>query len=447
MTTLREQRDALSRGEVSSVELTTAALARAHDAQERLNAFVAIADDAALAAARDADARRAAGDGGPLLGVPIVVKDDVDAAGHVTSWGSAAFTRPAPADSPLATALRGAGVVEIGRTTLPEIAACGFTESDRFGVTRNPVDPSRTPGGSSGGSAAAVADGVVTLGTASDGAGSIRIPAACCGLPGFKPTAGTMPTARADGAPGWHGLSVLGCLTRTLADAAVFYDTIGTFGAELAGAEARDPRTLRIGVDVAPFPMAPPVPLDPDVAGTVRHVADLLADLGHRVEPVRLPTPVASVAASARYLRSLHDAAAEADDPAHLERRTREMARLGGLVPAGVLGAAERAGRRWGARVMAAAGLDVLLTPTMRGPAPEVGRWAGRGGFATLMGMGGHYAHTAAWNHTGQPALTLPARATIGGLPLAVQLVAPRGEDATLLALGGQTLRALASAR
>ena len=444
MDTLLAQRDALGRGEVSSAELTARALARAHAEQPRLDAFVSIDDAAATAAAREADRRRAAGDSGDLLGVPIVVKDDLDVAGRVTGWGGSAFTRPAPADSPMADALARAGAVVIGRTTLPELAACGFTESVAHGATRNPHALAHTPGGSSGGTAAAVAAGVVAAGTASDGAGSIRIPAACCGLPGFKPTTGTMPSPAAGGGEGWHGLATQGCLTRTVAEAACFLDAVGTFPTPLLPATNAEPAPLRIGVDVTPFPMAPPLALDPHVGGAVRRVADLLADLGHHVRPVRVRPGLAALAANARFLRSLADSAAAADEPSRLERRSAGMARVGSLVPAALLGPARAQGARWGARVLADAGVDVLLTPTMRGTAPEVGRWAGQGGLATLLSMGRFYAHTPAWNHTGQPAVSLPA-GTAGGLPLAVQLVAGRGEDARLVALAATVERALAS--
>lgn len=433
--TLADQHAALARGDLTSVELTTAALRAAREADARLNAFVVIDDEGALAAAADADRRRAAGEDGPLLGVPLAVKNDLDVAGRVTGWGSAAYTRPADADAPVVTALRTAGAVPIGTTTLPELAGYGFTESEHLGITRNPVDPSRTPGGSSGGSAAAVAAGVVAVATASDGAGSIRIPAACCGLPGIKPTVGTTP------GEGWYGLAVQGCLTRTVADAAVVLDALGHPGA-LATAAATEPRPLRVGVDLRPFPMAPPRRLDPEVATAVREVAELLVALGHDVQGVRLRPGLAALAANARFLRGLADAAATADEPDRLEPRTREIARLGARIPDRVVDAARRQGERWGRRVLRDTGVDVLLTPTMRGPAPEIGRWAGRGGLATLLSMGRFYAHTPAWNHAGAPAVSLPAGTTARGLPLAVQLVAAPGEDALLVSLASQVERA-----
>jgi amidase len=428
----------------SSVERTRAALARARDASV-LGAFTGIDEAGAYAAAWEADRRRAAGEDSPLLGTPVAVKDDADAAGHVTGWGSRAFTRSAGADGELVAALHRVGLVPIGRTTLPELAAFGVTDSAAHGIARNPLALARTPGGSSGGSAAAVAAGIVAIATASDGAGSIRIPAACCGLPGFKPTQGTMPSSG-----GWHGLSTPGCLTRDLGLAADFLDAVGRFPEPLREALDVAPGRLRVGVMVEPLPLAPPVPLDPHVAGAVRLVADRLADLGHRVVPVRIRADRARAAAlgvTTRILRGLHDAAANADHPERLEPRIRDLARAGGLVPPAVVRAAVRHGRRWGERVLDELGVDVLLTPTMRGPAPWVDRWGGPahgtriGGVTTLTSMGRFYAHTPLWNHTGAPAVTLPVD-TGAELPRAVQLVAGRGRDALLMSVAGQVLSA-----
>ncbi|NMO90223.1 amidase [Actinomycetospora sp. TBRC 11914] len=428
--------------QLTSVEAT-------REVQPALRAFVEIddgEDSAALAAARDADRRRAAGEESPLLGLPIAVKDDVDSAGHVTGWGGRAFDRPAPADGELVAALHRAGLVPIGRTALPELAAFGVTDSARYGVTRNPLALGRTPGGSSGGSAAAVAAGVVPIATASDGAGSIRIPAACCGLPGFKPTHGTMPSSG-----GWWGLSTQGCLTRDLGLAADYLDAIGDFPSSLRGALRSGPGLLRVGVAVDPLPLAPPLPLEEHVAGAVRLVADALAAAGHRVRPVRIRPDRAQAAAlgvTTRILRGLHDAAATADHPELLEDRLRDLARAGSLVPPAAARAAVRHGRRWGARLLDELGVDVLLTPTMRGPAPRVDRWGGpahgtrRNGVATLTSMGRFYAHTPLFNHTGQPAVTLPVD-TGAGLPRAVQLVAAREQDALLMSLAGQVTAAL----
>jgi amidase len=264
-------------------------------------------------------------------------------------------------------------------------------------------------------------------------------------MPGFKPTQGTMPSSG-----GWHGLSTPGCLTRDLGLAADFLDAVGRFPEPLREALDVAPGRLRVGVMVEPLPLAPPVPLDPHVAGAVRLVADRLADLGHRVVPVRIRADRAQAAAlgvTTRILRGLHDAAAAADHPERLEPRIRDLARAGGLVPPAVVAAAVRHGRRWGARVLDELGVDVLLTPTMRGPAPWVDRWGGpahgtrTGGVTTLTSMGRFYAHTPLWNHTGAPAVTLPVD-TGAELPRAVQLVSGRGRDALLMSVAGEVLSA-----
>ncbi|WP_433800892.1 amidase [Actinomycetospora sp. CA-084318] len=419
----------------SSSEPVRDAIRRAHETRSTLNAFVSIVGEPPVPTPGE----------GPLHGLPIALKDDVTVAGEVTGWGSRAFTTTGAADDAFTAAIRRAGMVPIGRTTLPELAAFGVTDSAAHGVTRNPLALGHTPGGSSGGSAAAVAAGVVDLATASDGAGSIRIPAACCGLPGFKPTTGTMP-----GAGGWRGLATPGCLTRALALAATFYDAVGSFGTSLRAALDVEPGRLRVGVLVDPLPLAPPVALDPHVAGAVRLAADRLADAGHRVVPVRMRPDRAQAAALAvvtRMLRGLADAAAGADHPERLEPRIRDLVRAGSLLPEPAVAAAVAHGRRLADRLLDQLGdVDVLLSPTMRGAAPEVDRWGPpeRNGLATLTSMGRFYGYTPLYNHTGQPAVTLPVDTGLR-LPRAVQLAAAPGRDALLMSVAGQVQRALAT--
>ena len=344
--TPRAQAAALREGRVTAVDLAAAAVAASRALDAEVNAFLAIDADGAHAAAQEADRRRAAGEDGPLLGVPIALKDDLDAAGHVTSWGTRSRRTPAGADGSIVAALRRAGAVPIGRTTLPELALYGFTESAFSGITRNPLDPTRTSGGSSGGSAAAVAGGAVGIATASDGAGSIRIPAACCGLVGIKPGAGRTPGG------GWNGLSVQGCLTRRVADSALYLDLVGDFPSPLATAAEQDPPPLRIGVDLA-SPVTPALPLDPDLEAAARRSAELLAGLGHEVRDVRVRYGAAPAGFVARMLHGLATAAADVDDPALLETRTADVARIGRLVPDAAIGPARRQGETWGRRVLA----------------------------------------------------------------------------------------------
>src|SRR5215203_5415340 len=177
--------------EVSARELVELSLSRIERFDPELNAFGAVYAERALA---EADNPRP----GPLSGVPIAVKDEMDIGGEVTSRGTGAFSERAPADSEVVRRLRAAGAIVVGKTTMPELGLWPFTESITWGVTRNPWDTDRTPGGSSGGSAAAVAAGIVPAAVAADGAGSIRIPAACCGLFGLKPHTGRVPRAPHD---------------------------------------------------------------------------------------------------------------------------------------------------------------------------------------------------------------------------------------------------------
>ncbi len=435
---------AMDAGEISSRELVAEALQRAAATRTSVNAFASVRGERALADADAADRRRADsgrtnGDRGrpQLLGVPVAVKDDTDVAGEVTAHGSRACTRVAGTDAEVVRRLRAAGAVLVGRTTMPELAVYGFTESAATGVTRNPWDPARTPGGSSGGSAAAVAAGVVGLATGSDGAGSLRIPAACCGLVGLKPTAGSMPSSGA-----WNGLSVQGVLTRTVADTAHYLDAIGDLPDSLAKAGRRDPGRLRIGVDLTPMRISAPMGLEPQVRTTVLQVGERLASLGHHVWRLRAPQGVAPQAFSARYLAGVHQAAAAVDRPDLLEPRTAQIARLGATVRPALLRRAVESGPAHGDRMMARIGVDLLLTPVLSGDPVEIGRWAGSNGMATVFGMGRFYAYTPMWNHTGQPAIALPAGESRAGLPLSVQLVAPRGGDALLVSVAAQLERA-----
>src|ERR1700761_2071981 len=183
---MARQAEMVRKGEVSPTELVGQTLERIDRLDPELNAFRKVFHAKAMLEAEQAEARRSAGDDRPLLGVPIAIKDEIDVAGEVNLHGTDAFEIPAKADAEVVRRLREAGAIIVGLTLLPELAICGFTESATYGVTRNPWNPQRTPGGSSGGSAAAVAAGLGPVAPAGDRARSVRIPAACCGLFGIK---------------------------------------------------------------------------------------------------------------------------------------------------------------------------------------------------------------------------------------------------------------------
>lgn len=431
-----QQVAAMRSGAISARDLTVATLAAIERENARVNAVVELLADLAFDAAAEADRRRADGDDGPLLGVPIAIKNELDIAGHVTAHGSRAFTRPAEADAELVALARSAGMVPVATTTLPEVAAYGFTESEANGITRNPHGLDHTPGGSSGGSAALVGAGAVSVATASDGAGSIRIPASSCGLVGFKPTHGTMPSSGT-----WHGMSTQGGLAQRVVDVALYLQTLGAFDDGLLAAVATDPKPLRVGVSTSGVAATRMVPLDPRVRAALDATASKLDSAGHDVREVAIPFKVDPRLLSVRVFAGIRDGADAADDPSALERRTQQIARLARPMSARLLGRARNAGDRWGGAVHDDLGIDVLLTPVMRGPAPLVGHFDGRGGLRTMLGLNSFYPYTAQWNHAGTPAVSMPVGRTDEGLPLAVQLIARRGDDATLMSLAGQVER------
>ena len=242
------QAELVRAGEVSSRELVMLYLERIERLNPELNAFRKVMSERALVDAQQADGRRGAGEDRPLLGVPIAVKDVQDVTGEVTRWGTDAYSTPATEDSELVRRVRAAGAVIIGKTNVPELTITPWTESPTFGVTRNPWDRLRTAGGSSGGTAVALAAGLVGAALGSDGAGSIRIPAGCCGLFGMKAQNGRVPTAPY--VEPWRGMSTWGPLSRTVADSALFYDAIKDGGPSFAEAAAREPGRLRIAVSV-----------------------------------------------------------------------------------------------------------------------------------------------------------------------------------------------------
>ncbi|HEX8073816.1 MAG TPA: amidase [Thermoleophilaceae bacterium] len=443
---IARQAEAVRAREVSPRELVDLHLDRIERIDPQLNAFRVVFAERARAEAQQAEGRVGAGEERPLLGVPVAVKDNVDVAGEVSTHGSAAHGGPAEADSEQVRRLRQAGAIVIGKTHLPELAVFPWTESEAFGVTQNPWRDGRSAGGSSGGSAAAVAAGLVGAASASDGGGSIRIPAACCGLVGLKTQRGRvslMPDREH-----WHGLSVAGCVTRRVLDTALWLDAVAG-AAEgdadvarpperpFAEAARTPPGKLRIAVSLKPSTQ--PLKVEEPVERGVREVADLLRSLGHEVSerdprygelrPDFLP----------RWFRGIHDDARSMAHPERLERRTRSLSAIGRRVSTGALARARARERRDAARINAIfEGHDVLLTPTIPHPPREARRYEGRGWLYTTMGAANTVPFTTPWNVTGQPAMSIPAPSTHAGLPLAAQLVGRPHDEATLISLAAQ---------
>ena len=243
------QAEMVRAGEVSPKELVELSLRRIERYDPTLNAFRKVFAEKALLEAEQAEARLKAGEERPLLGVPIAIKDEVDVAGEVKTIGTDAFSEPAKEDCEMVRRLREAGAIVVGLTLPPEMAICGFTESATYGVTRNPWNLQRTPGGSSGGSASAVAAGLVPIASAGDGAGSIRIPAASCGLFGLKPSRGRV--SLAPDLEGWKGLAVNNCLSRSVLDTALFLDIVSGGSREPEAPRAPDRPFVESAKDVA----------------------------------------------------------------------------------------------------------------------------------------------------------------------------------------------------
>ncbi len=431
------QVELLRRGDATSRELTQLSLDRIARLNRRLNAFNAVYRERALAEADDADRRRAAGERAPLLGVPMAIKDEVDIAGEVTSRGTGGFDTAAVADSEVVRRLREAGAVIVGKTPMPELGLWPFTESVTWGVTRNPWDVERTPGGSSGGSAAAVAAGLVPAALAVDGAGSIRIPAACCGLFGLKPQRDRVSRAPHD-ADEAHWICV-GTLTRSVLDTAIVLDVMAGPGTGFEAAARRDPGRLRIAVSER-FPAGVQGRLTGEVRAALDRTVDTLRSLGHEIVerdvPVRAEDVVTIVGLM---LRGIHDFVGEVERPRRLERRTRALARPGALISDGgvqrLLAREQAMTRRVGALFEE---VDVLLTPMMSEPAKPAQAMEGRGAVATWLWESRWVPFNVVWNATGQPAASVPAGFSAGGLPLAVQLVGRESDEATLLSLSAQ---------
>jgi amidase len=442
-------------------ELVTAALARIDAGNGALNAVIHRRDDQALA-----EADGALGPG-PFRGVPILVKDHgCGIAGEPTTNGMRVLRdvdHRAPADASLTRRLRAAGFVIVGRTNVPEMCTAGTTEPIAFGPTRNPWDHTRSTGGSRGGSAAAVAAGFVAVAHGSDGGDSVRMPAACCGIVGLKPSRGRI-SAAPDGAP-WAGLSTDGVLARTVRDAAAVLDVMS--GAEpgdpyhapplpgpLAEEAGREPGSLRIGLRLHGAGDADPT--HPEVAAVLTALAAQLEALGHQVEPAwpaALDDPDAA-APQGRLVAA--DVAAEVarieaalGRPIALDELEPWNARLveAGNASTGAQIAADRERLTAWSRALVAwwrpfGAFDLLLTPVITQPVFALGWMRADRSPEEMAGIRRHLGWLlGAWNVTGQPAISVPA-GLAAGLPVGAQLVAAPGREDVLVRVAAQIERA-----
>ncbi len=431
----------LADGELTAPELLEIYLERIARLDFQLRCYRVVLADSARYEAAVAQDRLDAGERLPLLGVPIAIKDDVDVAGEVTTYGSGGHRPAVTSDAEVVRRLRAAGAVILGKTNVPELMMMPYTESLTFGATRNPWDPRRSPGGSSGGSAAAVAAGLAPLALGSDGGGSIRIPATWCGLFGLKPQRDRVSLEPHDDA--WYGLSVNGPLARTVLDAAVFLDATSTVPGpegEFVAAAVREPGRLRIALSTKP-PTPLPVRVGKAELAVVEQAGALLRDLGHEVV-VRDPEYPASAILTnylPRYLRGICDDADAQAHPERLETRTRNLARLGSFFSDRRMAAVRASETALISRIQSIFDdVDVVVTPGNATGPSRIGAYQRRGAVWTLLAVAQRVPYQQIWNLTGQPAAAVPWDLDGDGLPMSVQLVGRPYDEATLLSLAAQ---------
>jgi amidase len=438
------QAELVRNGEVSPRELVETALERISRLDRRLNAFRVVFDERALLEADQAGGRARGGDDRPLLGVPIAVKDDMAVAGTPRVLGSHAHGADEREDCELVRLLRAAGAIVVGVTRTPELTLWPFTETAHGGATRNPWDLDVTPGGSSGGAAAAVGAALVPASTASDGAGSIRVPAACCGLFGLKTQRGLVTTApRRDI---WTGFAVYGFLTRSVADSALLYEV--ATGRPFVAAAQREPGKLRIALTTK-IPPGVAVRLRADQRRATEQTAQLLRSLGHEVVERDPSYGLVGRNVVVRYFAGADAEARTMADRSRLERRTQRIVRAGAgarRLLRRALAAQEADARRIN---QIFDDIDVVLSPTMSRAPLRIGAYEGRGATRTFNAAAGIVAFNPVWNHVGNPAAAVPAGFDDRGLPLSVQLAGPPDGEETLLSLARQleTARPWADAR
>jgi amidase len=444
--------DGLRRRELSAVELLDACLHAVDERNPQLNAVIWRNDEQARAAAAEADRRLAAGEQAAFLGVPLPIKDLTEVAGWPVTYGSRGAPGGVSEESELVVdALVRAGFVLCGRTNTPEFGVITVAENSRYGVSRNPWDQSRSPGGSSGGAAAAVAGGMFPIAHANDGGGSIRIPASYCGLVGLKPSRGRVPRL----AQGWLGAVVEGVVARTVPDSASVLDAIAgpdplawynaPAPARPFAQEARaEPGRLRVGL-MAEAPLG--IPTDDACSAAARAAGATLEELGHAVEEVEVPTISEEmippfIVLTEGGLADYEGVDWSAVEP-HIAHQRRQSSERGAYDYALAGRTLERLSRRevarWGRD------FDVLLTPTSAILPPAAGAVL-EAQHATpdqpVLDVVASVSFTAFGNVSGLPAVSLPLHWSEAGLPVGVQLLGGPWQEAGLIALAGQLERA-----
>jgi amidase len=441
---------AIRRKEVSPVEVADLYLDRIDELDPRFNAFCHRADDdarvAAVAAADAITRARTVEELPPFHGVPLPIKDLINVDGWPTTHGSAgASPLPAATSDPVVRRFVDAGFVLLGKTTTSEFGTVPFTESEALGISRNPWDPDRTPGGSSSGAGVAVAAGMAPIAHGGDGGGSIRIPASCNGLVGLKPTRGLVTNVAVD----VEGLATDGVLTRTVADTAAALDVLarhdpGAWWSPLTPATpfaraltAAPPTGLRVGV-LAESPIAG-ISVDPRCQAAVEVTLTTLEAFGHRVVDTRLTLPpLDEMLAAFTTIWNLGGAGVELADPDRVEPHNRAVREAARTIDSWNYVRAVRKTQHLSRHIVEGflGGFDVLVTPTMACLPPVVGAWR-TGGDDPMMALHNSYpmaVFTTLFNVTGQPAISVPIyHDNTTGLPVGVQLVAaPWREDLLL---------------
>ena len=414
-------------GTVAAAEVVEAHLSRIATIDPQLGAFEQLRAGRALEEAATLQSL-----GLPLAGVPIAIKDNVTIRGESMRNGSRATPHAvAGVDHPVVARLRAAGAVLLGTTRVPELCVWGDCDA-ALGTTRNPWDLTRTSGGSSGGSAAAVAAALVPLALGADGMGSIRIPAACCGIVGIKPGAGVVPSML--GISSWFGMAENGALATTVQDAALMLSVLAD------RPEFRMPGVpmQRLRIAVSTRPPLHGVRVDRESEAAVFRTAEALTAEGHHVEradPPR-PSPRAVISMLAHWFAG---AAQEAGgwDERMLERRARTHVRLGRLAERlGLRRAQDRANWQM-LNVPFFRRFDLLITPVLAGLPPRA-EWSRRSWTATMWTETRFAPFPAPWNFAGYPAASIPAGIHSSGMPLSVQLVAATGGELTILSVARQ---------